>query len=59
MNMLYIPKLMKMEICCLYVDDLILTGNNQSTIEDFKKTMAKEFEMTYIDLMSYYLEIEV
>ena len=27
--------------------------------EDFKKAMAKEFEMTDIGLMAYYLDIEV
>jgi hypothetical protein len=27
--------------------------------EDFKQAMVKEFEMTYIGLMSYYLRIEI
>jgi hypothetical protein len=48
-----------MEIFCLYVDDLIFTGNNPSMFEDFKKAMTQEFEMTDIGLMSYYLGIEV
>ena len=46
-------------IVCLYVDDLIFTGNNRSMFEDFKKAMACEFEMTNIGLMAYYLGIEV
>ncbi|KAK3043211.1 hypothetical protein RJ639_001644 [Escallonia herrerae] len=46
-------------IVCLYVDDLIFTGNNVKMFDDFKKEMAKEFEMTNIGLMSYYLGIEV
>ena len=46
-------------IFCLYVDDLIFTSNNPSMFENFKKTMTKEFEMTYIGLMAYYLGIEV
>ncbi|KAK2996001.1 hypothetical protein RJ640_019468 [Escallonia rubra] len=46
-------------IVCLYVDDLIFTGNNVKMFDDFKKEMAKEFEMTDISLMSYYLGIEV
>ena len=46
-------------ITCLYVDDLILTGNNPSMFEEFKKAMTREFEMTDIGLMSYYLGIEV
>jgi hypothetical protein len=44
---------------CLYVDDLIFTGNNPSMFEDFKKAMTQEFEITDIGLMSYYLGIEV
>ncbi|KAK2994441.1 hypothetical protein RJ640_001257 [Escallonia rubra] len=46
-------------IVCLYVDDLIFAGNNVKMFDDFKKEMAKEFEMTNIGLMSYYLGIEV
>ena len=46
-------------LVCLYVDDLIFTGNNVKMFEEFKKVMAQEFEMTDIGLMSYYLEIEV
>ncbi|KAK2411591.1 putative mitochondrial protein [Trifolium repens] len=46
-------------IVCLYVDDLIFTGNNPTMFEVFKKEMTKEFEMTDIGLMSYYLGIEV
>ena len=44
---------------CVYVDDLIFTGNNQIMFEDFKKAMAQEFEMSDMGLMSYYLGIEV
>ncbi|KAK0591710.1 hypothetical protein LWI29_006734 [Acer saccharum] len=46
-------------LVCLYVDDLIFTGNNQSMFEEFKEAMIREFEMTDIRLMSYYLGIEV
>ncbi|KAH9697055.1 hypothetical protein KPL71_023445 [Citrus sinensis] len=44
---------------CLYVDDLIFTGSNPSLFEEFKRVMIKEFEMTDIGLMAYYLGIEV
>ncbi|KAL0355686.1 UNVERIFIED_CONTAM: Retrovirus-related Pol polyprotein from transposon RE1 [Sesamum radiatum] len=44
---------------CIYVDDLILTGNNQHMYENFKKVMAQEFEMSDMGLMSYYLGLEV
>ncbi|GKV40705.1 hypothetical protein SLEP1_g48314 [Rubroshorea leprosula] len=46
-------------IVCLYVDDLIFTGNNPRMFEEFKRAMSNEFEMTDIGLMSYYLGIEV
>ena len=44
---------------CLHVDDLIFTGSNLSMFEEFKEAMTKEFEMTDIGFMSYYLRIEV
>jgi hypothetical protein len=46
-------------LVCLYVNDLIFTGNNPSMFEDFNKAMTQEFEMTDIGIMSYYLGIEV
>ncbi|KAH9669846.1 hypothetical protein KPL70_021959 [Citrus sinensis] len=46
-------------IVCLYVDDLIFTGSDPSLFEEFKRVMIKEFEMTDIGLMAYYLGIEV
>ncbi|GLT98425.1 hypothetical protein SLE2022_159300 [Rubroshorea leprosula] len=46
-------------LVCLYVDDLIFTGNNANMFEEFKKAMTQEFEVTNIGLMSYYLGIEV
>ncbi|XP_050150594.1 uncharacterized mitochondrial protein AtMg00810-like [Malus sylvestris] len=46
-------------IVCLYVDDLIFIESNPSMYEQFKRVMTKEFEMTDIGLMAYYLGIEV
>ncbi|XP_052287365.1 uncharacterized mitochondrial protein AtMg00810-like [Citrus sinensis] len=46
-------------IVCLYVDDLIFTRSNPNLFEEFKRVMIKEFEMTGIGLMAYYLGIEV
>ncbi|GAU30667.1 hypothetical protein TSUD_31390 [Trifolium subterraneum] len=42
-------------IVSLYVDDLILTGNNLDMIEDFKRSMKKKFDMTDLGRMSYFL----
>lgn len=49
----------KIMYVCLYVDDLIFTGCDQKMIEHFKKLMTKNFEMTDLGLMSYYLGVEV
>lgn len=46
-------------IICLYVDDMIFTGNNPSMFADFKRSMVKEFEMTDVGLMAYFLGVEV
>ena len=46
-------------ILCLYVDDVIFTVSNLKMIGDFKHIMMKEFEMTDLGLMSYFLGIEV
>ncbi|KAL4037079.1 hypothetical protein IC575_000662 [Cucumis melo] len=46
-------------VVCLYVNDLIITGNCASMFKDLKKAMTQEFKMTDIGLMSYYLAIEV
>ncbi|KAJ4790458.1 reverse transcriptase [Rhynchospora pubera] len=43
----------------LYVDDMIFMGNNNDMIEKFKLKMSKEFEMTNLGLMSYFLGLEV
>ncbi|KAJ3701279.1 hypothetical protein LUZ61_004984 [Rhynchospora tenuis] len=43
----------------LYVDDMIFMGNNNEMIEKFKLEMSKEFEMTDLGLMSYFLGLEV
>ncbi|CAL9024545.1 unnamed protein product, partial [Prunus brigantina] len=46
-------------IVCLYVDDLIYTGNDVAMFNDFKKSMMHEFDMSDLGLMHYFLGIEV
>jgi hypothetical protein len=43
----------------VYVDDLIVTGNDPTEIIKFKQQMTGEFEMSDLGLLSYYLGIEV
>lgn len=44
-------------MACLYVDNLIFTGN--LSIDVFKSEMKKEFEMKNLGLMKFFLGIEV
>lgn len=43
----------------IYVDDLLYTGNDEIMLEEFKNSMKKEFEMTDLGKMKYFLGIEV
>ena len=46
-------------LVALYVDDLIFLGSNDQMIEEFKSTMTREFEMTDLGLMRFFLGLEV
>jgi hypothetical protein len=43
----------------VYVDDLIITGNNDAEIKRFKLEMQAQFKMSDLGLLSFYLGIEV
>ena len=43
----------------VYVDDLIITGNDAREIEWFKIEMKDRFEMSDLGLLTFYLGIEV
>lgn len=47
----------KILIVCLYVDDLVFTRD--LSIDDFKTKMKREFDMTNLGLLKYFLGIEV
>ena len=44
---------------CLYVDDLIFTGNDDKMMQSFKEHMMKAYEMSDLGLLHYFLGIEV
>ena len=46
-------------IVCLYVDDLIFTGNDEHMFVEFKNSMMHEFDMMDLGKMRYFLGIEV
>jgi hypothetical protein len=43
----------------VYVDDLLIIGNNESYIASIKKELKKGFEMIDLGHLHYYLGIEV
>ncbi|KAG7588878.1 Reverse transcriptase RNA-dependent DNA polymerase [Arabidopsis suecica] len=46
-------------VIAVYVDDLLVTGSNLEMILEFKKGMARNFEMSDLGKLTYYLGIEV
>ncbi|KAM0043888.1 putative RNA-directed DNA polymerase [Helianthus debilis subsp. tardiflorus] len=49
----------KIIIVSLYVDDLIYAGNDITMCESFKQSIQREFEMTDLGQMRFFLGIEV
>ena len=43
----------------LYVDDIIMTGNDQNKRQDLMLYLAKEFEINELGILKYFLGIEV
>jgi len=58
---LYVKKNCKGDllIVSLYVDDLIFTGNCAQMFSEFKSSMKKNFDMTDLGKMSFFLGVEV
>ncbi|KAL4319314.1 hypothetical protein GQ457_18G017080 [Hibiscus cannabinus] len=46
-------------IISLYIDDLLVMGSNDKAVSEFKLSMQKEFEMSDLGLMSYFLGMEI
>ena len=49
----------KIAILIVYVDDIILTGNDAREIVKLKKLLAAEFEIKDLGALRYFLEMEV
>ncbi|RDX70119.1 hypothetical protein CR513_50672, partial [Mucuna pruriens] len=45
----------KILIVCVYVNDLIFTGNDAAMFDKFKKSMMIEFDMTNLGMLHYFL----
>ena len=42
----------------MYVDDIIVIGNDSEEVERIKQMMAKEFEVKYLGALRYFLGME-
>jgi hypothetical protein len=49
----------KVAILIVYVDDIVITGDNQKEIDDLKCHLAQEFEVKDLGHLRYFLGIEV
>jgi Reverse transcriptase (RNA-dependent DNA polymerase) len=49
----------KFGILVVYVDDILLVGNDDVETKSLKVSLAKEFEMKDLDELRYFLDIEV
>lgn len=49
----------KILIVSIYVDDLLFTSDDEEMLREFKCSMKKEFDMTDLGKMRYFLGIEV
>jgi len=57
---LFVKKVGKIVVyLVVYVDDILMTWNNDSYIASIEKEFKKYFEMTYLGYVHYYLGIEV
>lgn len=49
----------KITVLIIYVDDMILTGNDHVEIEALRKILAKEFEVKDLGVLRYFLGMEI
>jgi hypothetical protein len=46
-------------IVSVYVDDLLIAGDKEQLVEEFKTNMKDKFEMNELGLLSYFLGMKV
>lgn len=49
----------KLTLLIIYVDDMIITGNDEEEITELQEKLSKEFEMKNLGKLKYFLGIEV
>ena len=58
-TLFYKRNMSKLAILIVYVDDIIITGDDTKEIEYLKMRLAKEFEVKDLGQLRYFLGIEV
>ena len=48
----------KVAILIVYVDDIVVTGNDEAEIQNLKKHLASSFDIKALGLLSYFLGIK-
>lgn len=46
-------------IIAVYVDDMLITGDDETSIVDVKEQLGNKFEMTDLGILSFYLGIQI
>ena len=46
-------------VCQIYVDDIIFGSSNPSFCEEFGEMMSREFEMSMIGELSFFLRLQI
>lgn len=49
----------KMTALIMYVDDIVVTGNDEDEVKHLKSSLTKEFEIKNLGFLWYFLGIEV
>ncbi|KAA0065780.1 putative mitochondrial protein [Cucumis melo var. makuwa] len=55
----YSPYTQGIVLLLLYVDDMIITGNNPHVIYDLQHYLSQHFEMKYLGSLNYFLGLKV
>jgi len=58
-NLYYLKKDGKVTLLLLYVDNLLITGDDQDEIFQIKRDLQQEFEMNYLGEATDYLEAHI
>ena len=43
----------------VYVDDMVITGDNLEGIQQLNQSLSQQFEMKYLGFLNYFLGLEV